>query len=332
MFKHFLAVLTARNKEFTRDRSSLAWNILFPFLLVVGLSLAFSNDKRDRFKIGVYPAEHQLQAEFLELDYIRYLEIDDLEDATVKVSKHQLDMLLDLSDDTYYVNDSAPNGYMLEQILVNSPGMNLSKTQVSGDDVRYVDWALPGILGMNLMFSCLFGVGYVIVRYRKNGVLKRLKATPLSAFSFLSAQVASRLLLSISVTIIIYIGTKLFLNTTMNGSHVLLLLVFVLGALSLISLSLLMSTRTSSEELAGGLLNLMVWPMMVLSGVWFSLEGAHPMLQKLSLIFPLTHVTSAARAIMIDSAGFLQILPNLLVLAVSTIVLLVLAAWFFKWE
>ncbi len=332
MFKHFLAVLTARNKEFTRDRSSLAWNILFPFLLVLGLSLAFSDDKRDRFKIGVYPAGQQFEAEFLQLDYMRYLEIDNLDEATLKVSKHQVDMVLDLAANHYYVNDSSPNGYMLEQILVNSPGLSLSKKQVSGDDVRYVDWALPGILGMNLMFSCLFGVGYVIVRYRKNGVLKRLKATPLSAFSFLSAQVASRLLLSMTVTLVIYIGTKLFLNTTMNGSYTLLLLVFVLGALSLISLSLLMATRTSSEELAGGLLNLMVWPMMVLSGVWFSLEGAHPMLQKLSLLFPLTHVTSAARAIMIDNASLLEILPNLAVLAISSVVLLLLAAALFKWE
>lgn len=332
MLKHFFAVLSARNKEFLRDRSSLAWNILFPFLLVIGLSLAFSDDKRDRFKVNVYPAGQQLEAEFFKLDYLRFIETSDLEEARIKISKHQIDMLIDLEANNYYVNNSSANGYVLEQMLVNSPGLSLSKQEITGDDVRYVDWALPGVLGMNLMFSCLFGVGYVIVRYRKNGVLKRLKATPLSAFSFLSAQVASRLLLSMSVTIIIYTGTKIFLNTTMNGSHLLLLLVFVLGALSLISLSLLMATRTSSEELAGGLLNLMVWPMMVLSGIWFSLEGAHPALQKLSLVFPLTHVTTAARAIMIDNADLTAIMPNLSVLAISSVVFLLLAAVIFKWD
>ncbi len=86
-----------------------------------------------------------------------------------------------------------------------------------------MDWVIPGVLGMNLMFSALFGVGFVIVRYRKNGVLKRLRATPLTAFEFLSAQIASRLLMLLSVTTLVFIGTNLLVHFQMFGSYWLLL-------------------------------------------------------------------------------------------------------------
>ena len=92
----------------------------------------------------------------------------------------------------YWVNTDSPKGYVVEKLLrAEHPAP--SAKPVTGAAVRYVDWLFPGILGMNMMFSCLFGVGYVVVRYRKSGFLKRLHATPLTAFEFLSAQVLSRL-------------------------------------------------------------------------------------------------------------------------------------------
>lgn len=331
--RHFLAVLSARNKEFLRDRASLSWNVLFPFLLIVGLAFAFGGDKRDQFKVAVYaePEQNQ-QRDYLNLDYVKYIPVESREAAIRKVGRHQFDLLLDFEAREYHFNDSSSNGYILDKLVGASNSIGFSRNIVGGENIRYVDWALPGVLGMNLMFSCLFGVGYVIVRYRKNSVLKRLNATPLSAFSFLSAQVASRLILSLGVTVVVFIGCQLLLNTTMNGSYVLLFVAFFLGALSLISLSLLMSTRTASEELAGGLLNLATWPMMMLSGVWFSLDGAHPILQKVALIFPLTHLVNAAREIMIDGAGLAEIYPSLLILLIASLVFLLLASVLFKWD
>ena len=138
---------------------------------------------------------------------------------------------------------------------------------------------------MNMMFSCLFGVGYVVVRYRKNGFLKRLGATPLRSIEFVIAQVASRLLLILSITTFVYAGTRYFLDTRMEGSHLTLFIVAAVGATSLISLGLLVAARVTSEELAGGLLNIATWPMMMLSGVWFSLEAASPWIRDLANIF-----------------------------------------------
>ena len=88
---------------------------------------------------------------------------------------------------------------------------------------------MPGMLALNAMFSCLFGVGFVIVRYRKNGVLRRLKVTPLSSFEFLAAQVVSRMILVLFTTAVVYLGTDLLLDFTMVGSWIDLLIVFVVG-------------------------------------------------------------------------------------------------------
>ncbi|MCK4709741.1 MAG: ABC transporter permease, partial [Gammaproteobacteria bacterium] len=183
-----------------------------------------------------------------------------------------------------------------------------------------------------MMFSALFGVGFVIVRYRKNGMLKRLKATPITAFEYLSAQVVSRMILIMVVTAFVFYSTHFFIDFAMYGSHLSLFLVFALGALSMISLGLVVAARITNEETAGGLLNLFSWPMMFFSGVWFSLEGAAPAMQAIAEVFPLTHVTAASRAIMIDGAGLVDVSYHILVLTGQSIVFLLFGSWFFKWD
>lgn len=333
--KRLLAVFYARNKEFLRDRSALAWNLLFPFLIVAGFAFAFTGKSVDQYKVALYQdpgTQLSAGADFLQTQYIQFLPADDLQKTITKVERHQIDMLVDRNSKRYWINTSSPKGYVVERMLWSSVGKSFHRQVVSGREIRYVDWLLPGVLGMNMMFSALFGVGYVLVRYRKNGVLKRLKATPLSAVEFLAAQVGSRLLVIMSIVVIVYFGTDFFVDFAMFGSYFNLFLVFALGAVSLVSLGLLIAARTASEEFAGGILNVVSWPMMFLSGVWFSLEGVHPWVQKLSLLFPLTHVTSAARAIMIDGASLAQVSSQITILIVMSAVFLILGALSFKWE
>ncbi|KPK39771.1 MAG: ABC transporter permease [Gammaproteobacteria bacterium SG8_47] len=340
----FLAVLHARNLEFLRDRAALSWNVLLPVFLVLGFAFLFSGEEKTLYKVGLYGADgrssQSLSARgtaFFDTKYIEFISVADLSRAIVKVQHHQLDMLIDLSSGPrYWVNSSSANGYVLERVLwgtsAGDEGRALTKETVSGREIRYVDWVIPGILAMNMMFSCLFGIGYVIVRYRKNGVLKRLKATPLTAVEFLSAQVLSRLLLIIAITVVVFIGTDLLVDFVMLGSYATLLLVFVLGALCLICLALTLAARTASEEFAGGALNLLAWPMMIFSGVWFSLEGLHPLARAFAQTLPLTHIVDAARAVMNDGATLVDIFPNLLVLALMSVIFLAIGARTFRWE
>ncbi len=334
--KKFLAILHARNMEFIRDKSSLGWNVLFPLLLVVGFALIFSGEPKAMYKVGVLGDPSAVTTEdaaFYKTQYVQFIAIDDREKAINKVEHFQLDMLVDVrSGRTYWVNKNSPNGYVLERMLWGEGGKRYQKRVVEGREIRYVDWVVPGILAMNMMFSCLFGVGYVIVRYRKNGFLKRLKATPLSPFQFLLAQMTSRLLLIQTITVAVYAGCNYFIHFQMRGSYLLLFLISLAGAICLISLGLLVAARLSSEELAGGLLNLITWPMMLLSGVWFSLEGTNPVVRKIAQTLPLTHIVDGARAIMTEGAGLADISPHLVVLLLMSAAFLAVGSLIFRWE
>ena len=338
MLKRIFAIFMGRNREFLRDRSSLAWNLLLPVALVFGLSYAFDG-QRDEYTVGVLQAEEIIDTAahpFLETRFVRFVAYDDIDEAMLKIERHQLDLLVDIGPPTrYWINPTASKGYFVEFALLqasSSATSNVVKEQVSGAPVRYADWILPGILGMNMMFSCLFGVGYVIVRYRKNGFLKRLRATPLTSFEFITAQIASRMVLIMLITTVVYTGTHLLLGTRMEGSYMTLFIVGLVGAISLVSLGLVVSARVTSEELAGGLLNLINWPMMMLSGVWFSLEGTGEILQKISKIFPLTHVLDSARAVILDGATLGDIAPSLVALVLLSGVFLAVGAAIFRWE
>ena len=325
------AILVARNREFIRDHGALSWNILFPVLIIIGFAFAFSSDQMEQYKVGVLQQTSDFDLAFLSTRYIRFIEVEKSQ-ALPKIERHQLDLLLDLDKRQYWINQSSPKGYMLERILKGSGGADYQQQTVTGDEIRYVDWLVPGVLAMNMMFSALFGVGYVIVRYRKNGVLKRLRATPISALEFLTAQVISRLWLIVVITLLVYLGMDMIIDFNMYGSLFNLFLVFTLGAFCLISLGLVVAARIRSEEMAGGLLNMVSWPMIFLSGVWFSLEGLQPWVQKMALIFPLTHIIEASRAIIIYVVGLTGVMTHIIVLLLMSVCFLFLGAYTFRWE
>jgi ABC-type multidrug transport system permease subunit len=335
MIRRILAVLHARNVEFLRDRATLGWNVLVPIALVGALALIFSGPERPLFKVGVLHNGTSIETSmhpFLATHYIEFFTPTDEADAIRKVGRHEIDLLLDLrSGARYWVNTDSPKGYVAEKLLLQTDP-NLKREPVSGQAVRYVDWLLPGVLGMNMMFSCLFGVGWVVVRYRKSGFLKRLQATPLRAIEFISAQVLSRLILIMVVMVLVFASLRLVLHFRMEGSYLLLLLVALFGAIALIAIGLFIAARFTSEELASGIINAITWPMMLLSGVWFSLEGSARWLQWLAKIFPLTQMLDAGRAIMLDGAGLAQITPQLIYLAITAVLFLALGALSFKWQ
>ena len=329
-FKRFFAVIKARNIEFFRDRSSLGWNLLFPILILVGLSFIFSGDGKAVYKVGVLNSEF-VQSTFMETRYVEFIDYEDSTLATLKLEQHAIDFIVDFSEEAYWVNQGSPNSYLIEKIFIGQH-TDFKRLETTGKKIRYVDWILPGILGMNMMFSCLFGVGYVIVRYRKNSVLKRLKATPLSAFEFVSAQLVSRIFIVMFMSSVVYIGCNFFFDFYMLGNYFDLFVIAVLGAISLISLGLLVASRSKSEELIGGLLNLSSWPMMLLSGVWFSLEGAPNAIKIIADFLPLTHLVAGARKVITEGATLADISYHVMALLIMSTVCLALGSYLFSWN
>ena len=336
----------ARNKEFFRDRAAFGWNFAFPFLIIIGFGIIFSGENFRLYKVGVFPqtgaavnlTQTTVPEPFQANSAIQFVPVTDLQDGIEKIRLHKLDLLIDgnSAELAYWVNSASPNGYIVERLLGSAllppehPG--LTRQAVDGEQVRYIDWFFPGIMAMNMMFSALWGVGYVVVRYRKNGALKRLKATPLTAFEYLSAQMLSRIFLLMFTFCVVWFGSDLIFDFRMQGSLPLFLFTFLLGGLSLCSIGLFLAARGTSEEFTSGALNFIGWPMMFLSEVWFSLEGAPHWVQQLSWLFPLTHMLKAARKVMNEGAGLIDIRLECSLMVITTLLFLGLAAFLFSWN
>jgi ABC-type multidrug transport system permease subunit len=345
--KRLWSILKARNLEFFRDRSAFGWNFLFPFLLVAGLGIIFGGKSYTEYKIGVFPSESE-QVSIEELDipqgfkdmrYLKFIGFQNAGQGLEKLKHHRIDFLLKNGKEPhqYWVSEASPKGYVVEKMFKASlrppeSDVNAERKEIQGSAIRYIDWVFPGILAMNMMFSALWGVGYVVVRYRKNGVLKRLKVTPLTAFEYITAQAISRIFLLMFTLVIVWAGCDLIFDFEVQGSYVDLFVIFFLGSLSLTALGLVLASRGTSEEFTTGILNFISWPMMFLSEVWFSLEGAPGWVKSFSKIFPLTHMLTAARNIMHDGAGMIDVGPQIMILSLMTLGFLALGAALFSWN
>ncbi|HEX4872762.1 MAG TPA: ABC transporter permease [Nevskiaceae bacterium] len=333
--RRYRAAVVARTLEFVRDRASLSWNLLVPFAMVLGFSVIFSGPPQPLFKVAVLgpaPIEAAVHPFFAQAHVQFYREPGEAA-AVRKVERHRVDLLLDpgTRPARYWINPDSQKGQLAESLL-RAADPAAQRVPVTGVAIRYVDWVLPGVLGMNLMFSCLWGLGYVIVRYRKSGYLKRLNATPLTALEFIAAQMTSRLALVMLTSSLMFAACALLLGVRVEGSVLDLFLVTLLGAISMTAMGLLVAARITSEELSGGLLNLLSMPMMVLSGVFFSLDGAPEWVQLTADLFPLTHLLDAVRAILLDGAGLSDLGRPLGILALIAGICILIGTLSFKWR
>ncbi len=342
MWKRIWILFVARNKEFYRDRSALGWNLLFPFLIIIGYSFLFGGNSQALYKVGVVGESDDVTGsppaqfvEFKKTRHVEFVEFPSVDRGLEKLRHHRIDLLVQPSVKRYWMSSTSPKSYVSERLLVSAtagaPG-GFERQSVVGREVPYVEWLFPGILGMNIMFSALFGVGYTVVRYRKNGALKRMSVTPVRPHEFLTAQVLSRMFLILVTTAVVYAGCAVLYGFSCRGSYATLFLVFAVGGFSMVALGLLVASRSSSEEFAGGVLNLLSWPMMFLSEVWFSLEGGRDWVQKLAKVFPLTHMIDAARRVMNDGAGLVEIGPQLLAMAAMSALFLLAGSLLFTWR
>ena len=344
--KRLWAMVNARNREFFRDRSSFGWNLFFPFLIVVGFGIIFSEDNSNMYKVGVFPhPDIEINMEslnvpesFRETKHLKFIGFKSKEDGLDKLRKQRVDFLVQAGENpVYWVSESSPKSYIVEQMYRSSLlPYNIEnqalKQEIKGIEYSYIDWLFPGVLAMNMMFSALWGVGYIMVRYRKNGVLKRLKATPLTALEYLSSQLLSRIFILMFSLVIVWAGCDLIFDFYIKGSYITIFLIYLVGGASLTSIGLLVASRGVSEEFTSGILNFFTWPMMFLSEVWFSLEGSPNWVIYLSKLLPLTHINNAVRRVMIDGANLIDVSKELIVLVIITSLCLAVGSKLFSWN
>jgi ABC-type multidrug transport system permease subunit len=195
-----------------------------------------------------------------------------------------------------------------------------------------VDFVVPGLLGMNLMGSGIWGLGFSIVDARRKKLLKRMIATPMSRTQFLASFVLSRLtMLILEVAALLGFGLLVF-GVPLRGSPLSLFVICLLSALAFGALGLLLASRTRTIEGASGLMNLVMLPMWIFSGVFFSASRFPDVLQPFIQALPLTAVNDALRANMLEGAGWTQLAPELAIIAAWMVVTFVLAVRLFRWR
>jgi ABC-2 type transport system permease protein len=197
---------------------------------------------------------------------------------------------------------------------------------------RYVDWLIPGILGMNIMSTGMWGIGFSIAQARLRKLLKRLVASPMRKSEYLLAQVIARLVYLVPEAGVTLAFGVLAFGMPINGSYVAVLAVCVLGALSFAALGLLAASRAATIEAISGILNLSMLPMWVLSGVFFSTANFPDFLQPAIHMLPLTALNDALRAVILEGASLRAIANEITLIALWGVVPFLLALRLFRWQ
>ena len=345
-------LLWARILELKREPEVVFWVFIFPLLLAAGLGIAFRNKPADVTSVVVIAGDGaqktlamlQTSADKSSSDKnstIRATVLD--RDAALKafhVGKY--DLVIESNPDgsyTYYYDTARPESVLsraeIDAALQSAAGRKdavTTSSQASNEPgSRYIDFLIPGLLGMNLMNSGMWGVGFALVEMRQRKLLKRFVATPMRRSDFLLALTSSRLVLMvIEVGLLLGFGVLVF-HMRVQGSILAVIFLGMLGAVTFGGVGLLTACRAQKIESVSGLINLVMMPMWIFSGVFFSYDKfpamAHPFIKAL----PLTALNDALRATIIEGATLSSQSGRLLVLAVWGGVSFVLALRWFRW-
>ena len=339
---HALVQLTlTRFREFLREPEALFWVFIFPVLLAGGLGLAFRNKPADVLKIATVTPELAQSLRQDKLLDVQQLSAPAAEEAlrTGKVA-----LLVEPGALTgtvvYRYDDTNPEGRTARMLADRAVERGAGRVDpVAARDrlmrepgSRYIDFLIPGLLGMNLMGSAIWGMGFAIVDARRRKLMKRLIATPMPRHYYLLSFLLSRLvMLVIEVGFLLSFGIFVFKVPT-RGSLADLAVLCVVTSLSFGALGLLIASRARTIEAASGLMNLVMMPMWIVSGVFFSAQRFPDMLQPVIKALPLTAAIDALRANMLQGAGLAQVAPQLGILGAWLMVCFTLALKLFRWR
>jgi ABC-type multidrug transport system permease subunit len=312
-------LILVRMREFYREPEVIFWVYIFPILLVVGLGLAFGEAGGTKVRVLVAAEEHPSARERCE----QILEVlsgqHDLDAAEIPLSRARAPdsrnppdlVVIAGPDGVRYVFDPARAGsqaayQQVDRLLQEAAGrqdeLPATVEHLQQPGSRYIDWLVPGLLGMNIMGGGLWGVGFVSVDLRMRKLLKRYIATPMRRSHFLLALMGSRLLFLIPEMAIILLVAYFAFGVGVQGNLLGLMVVILAGAISFAGLGLFVGCRAQRIETISGLLNVVMMPMWILSGIFFSSERFPDAMQPFVQALPLTQLNNALRAIMLEGA------------------------------
>jgi ABC-type multidrug transport system permease subunit len=335
-----------RFREFIREPEAVFWTFVFPILLAAGLGIAFRQRAPDKVQVGVVTSAAGSGALVQSLTKDSSLVVRTYDDSAAALALRTGKVALlvvpgSVKDSVRYVYDQGRSDAVNARVLVDRAvqigagrvdPVRISDSYVTEAGSRYIDFLVPGLLGMNLMGSSIWGLGFAIVTARSKKLLKRLMATPMSRVQYLLSFLCSRL-----VFLILEVGTLLgfghwAFGVPLRGSLVTLFLIAVLGAISFGGLGLLTASRARTTEAVSGIMNFIMLPMWIFSGVFFSSANFPGAVQPYIKLLPLTALNDALRANMLEGASFAAVGPQILVILVWGVVSFLAALKLFRWR
>lgn len=340
---HPLRELTLqRLRTFLREPEALFWTFVFPILMAVGLGVAFRERPAERpvvavergsvaeARLGALRAAGEVEARLLSPD-----------SAALALRRGEAALVLAGRDTLVFRYDPARPESREARLLADAAVQRAAGAErpvLVAEDARrapgsrYIDWVVPGLIGLNVMSTGLWGVGFGLVQMRQKKQLKRLSATPMRRRDFLLAQILARcgfLLLEVPPLVVF---AWLVFGVEVRGSVLLLAGLVVLGAMTFAGMALLCASRARTVEGVGGLINLTMFPMFIFSGVFFSARRFPDAMQPVVQALPLTALNDAVRAVYNEGLPLASIAGEALLLAAWGVVSFALALRVFRWQ
>jgi ABC-2 type transport system permease protein len=331
-----------RLREFVREPEALFWVFAFPIVLAFALGIAFKSRGPQVIQVGVVagPGAEAL-ARTLDAAPRLAARVYQPGEAHNRLRNGRVALVAVPGDPVVFEYDSTRQESVVARLVVN----NVLQEAAGRHDVRairdqrlrepgarYIDFLLPGLLGMNIMGTGMWGVGFGIVKTRNQKLLKRLLASPMKKRHYLLSQMLARLVfLGLEVGSLLAFGHFVF-EVPVRGSLLAIGVVVVIGALSFAGLGLLVASRTQTVEGVSGLMNLVMVPMWIGSGVFFSYSNFPESVQPFLKALPLTQLNDALRGVLIDGASLTHVSPLVVAMTAWTVVTFGVALRIFRWQ
>jgi ABC-2 type transport system permease protein len=342
----YYRLLEARMKELAREPEVIFWVFIFPLLLAFGLGVAFRNKPEDKISVAIVnnaQAQHVLQL-LQNSPKSKLIHADILDEAKAndkfRLGAYALVIVPQENGVEYRFDPARPESVQahiqvddaLQAAMGRKDVIPTSAVTSSEPGARYIDFLIPGLLGMNLMNSGMWGIGFALVEMRQRKLLKRFVATPMRRPDFLMALTSSRLVLMIiELVLLLGFGILVFQMRVM-GRYAAILLISALGAISFGGIGLLTASRAQKIESVSGLINLVMMPMWIFSGVFFSYERFPAIVLPFIKALPLTALNDSLRAIILQGASLASQSGRIAVLVIWGAVSFLLALKWFRWS
>jgi len=341
----FVQLVLARLREFYREPEAVFWSYVFPLLLIIGLGIAFRNRPVDQMMVDIETGpQSEAAASTLGAKSQFVVTTGDRALCEMRLRTGKTQLVVSASGNPpaykYHFDPSRPESLLarnaVDDALERASGrVDLLKTTdetASEPGGRYVDFLVPGLLGMSLMGGGLWGVGFVTVDMRIRKLVKRFLATPMKKREFLAALMVSRMLFMIPEVFIVLLFAHYVFGVVYYGSLWTVALLILVGATMFAGIGLLVASRAKTIEAVSGLMNLVMLPMWMLSGIFFTSDRFPAAVQPVIKILPLTPLIDAMRSVMLEGSSLSSQAPRIGIMAAWGILSFAVALKIFRWQ